>query len=106
MQVVPIALIVDIHIVGVIPVLGPELRPWIEQQEGEPGILEARVSQVNHRPCPDAESMRAAEGGVEAVLRNIETAVAAALAPSAMIKGPSLRAILLPGLVPLPGASL
>ena len=50
--------------------------------------------------------MLAAEVEIEAGLRDVETAVAAALRPGAMLGGPLSGAALLPGSVRLPGALL
>jgi hypothetical protein len=53
-----------------------------------------------------AEKMLVAEMKTEACLRNVVTAIAAALGPSAMLALPLLGAILLPGVMPLPAAAL
>jgi len=50
--------------------------------------------------------MLAAEIETEGVLRDVGTAVAAALGPAAMVGGPVLGAILLKGIVALPAATL
>ena len=50
--------------------------------------------------------MIAAEIEIEAALRDVVTAVAAALLPGAMVGGPPLGAVMLPAIVRLPGAGL
>ena len=50
--------------------------------------------------------MLAAEIEIEAVLRDVVTAVASALGPVAMVGGPVLAPVLLPGSVSLPAARL
>jgi hypothetical protein len=98
--------VVDINVVGGIPVIGPVFRPWIHQQEGIPAVLETRVPQIHHRARPEPEVVLAAEIEAEGLLRNVGTAVASALRPGAMVGGPPLCAILLEGVVPLPAALL
>jgi hypothetical protein len=54
----------------------------------------------------NAEGVLGSEIEAEGVLRNVVTAVASALRPGAMVGGPPLGAILLPGIMPLPAAPL
>jgi hypothetical protein len=98
--------VVDVNVIEVIPVIGPVFRPWINQQERKPAVLETRVPQIHNRARAEAEQVLAAEIEAEAVLRDVVTAVASALRPRAMVGGPPLGAILLPGIVPLPAAAL
>jgi hypothetical protein len=53
-----------------------------------------------------AESVPAPKIETEAVLRNVITTIASALRPRAMVGGPMLRAILLPGSMPRRTAAL
>jgi hypothetical protein len=98
--------VVDVNVIGVIPVVCPVLRVWIHQQERIPAILETRIALINNRSRAEAEEVLASEIEIEAGLRNVITAVASTLRPGAMIGGPVLGPILLPGIVPLPAAAL
>jgi len=98
--------VVNIEVIGVIPVVGPVLGPRIKQQERIPAVLETRISQIHHWLRANAEVVLAAEIQTEAVLRDEVTPVASTLRPAPMVGGPPLRAILLPGIVPLPAAAL
>ena len=98
--------VVDIKVIGVIPVVGPIFRPWVKQQERISAVLEARIPQIHDRLRANAEGVLGSEIEAEGVLRNVVTAVASALRPGAMVGGPPLGAILLPGIMPLPAAPL
>jgi hypothetical protein len=98
--------VVDVEVVGVIPVVGPVLRPRIKQQERIPAVLETRISQIHHWLRANAEVVLAAEIQIKGVLRDVVTAVASTLRPTPVVGGPALGAILLPRIVPLPSAPL
>src|ERR1017187_8608067 len=104
-KVVPIV-IIDVKVVGVIPVVGPVFRPWIHQQERKALVLKARIPHVHNRERAHHEEVLAAEIEIEASLRQISAAVAATLLPGAMVGGPVLGATLLPCGVCLPAAAL
>jgi hypothetical protein len=98
--------VVNINVIGVIPVFGPVFRPWINEQERKPTVLETRIPHVHNRARAKAEGMLAAEIQTEAVLRDVVAAITPTLPPGAMVGGPPLGAGLLPGIVPLPAALL
>ena len=104
MKVVSI-IVVDVNVIGVIPVIRPVLGIWIHHQERIPAVFKSRISQVHHGQNADAKGVPAAEIEAEAILRNVVTAVAPALRPGAMVAGPVLRAILSEGRVLLPAAA-
>ena len=98
--------VVDVEVIGVIPVVGPVFRPWINHQERKSAVLKTRISQIHNWLRANAEEVLAAERETESVLRHVVTAVASALSPAPMVGRPALGAILLPGIVPLPRAAL
>ena len=98
--------VVDVEVIGVIPVVGPVFRPWIDHQERKSAVLETRIPQIHNWLRANAEEVLAAERETESVLRHVVTAVASALRPTPMVGRPPLGAILLPGIVPLPRAAL
>ena len=99
-------MVVDVNIIGVIPVFGPVFRPWINEQERKPAVLETRIPEVHNGARAEAEEVLGAEIETEAVLRDVVTAVASALRPAPMVGRPAPGTTLLPGIVPLPAAAL
>ena len=91
-----------IDVVGRIPVLAPALRPWIEDEERESAVGEARVAHVDGGTEAHAEPMVVAEVLIVSDLRNVIAAVAAALGPGSMLARPVLGAIRLPTAIPPP----
>ena len=98
--------VVDVEVVGVVPVFRPIFRIRIDQQERVAAVEKARISHVHNGASSHAEEVLAAETEIEAGLRNVVTAVASALLPGAMVGRPVLGAILLPGIFRLPTAAL
>src|ERR1019366_7356031 len=98
--------VVDVEVVGVVPVFRPIFRIRIDQQERVAAVEKARISHVHNGASSHAEEVLAAETEIEGGLRNIVTAVASALLPGAMVGRPVLGAILLPGVFRLPTAAL
>ena len=99
-------IIVDVNVIGLIPVFCPVFRPGIHEQERKAAVLEAGISHEYRGAAPDAEPMCASEIDTETVLRDVVTAIAAALGPGAMLVLPMLGTILLPGTMSLPAALL
>ena len=64
-EVIPVADVVNVNVVGVIPTI----RPRLNKTEPESAVLEARIS-ANHHWTADAEFMLTAEIGTEARVRN------------------------------------
>jgi hypothetical protein len=98
--------VVDVKVIVGIPVVGPVFRPRIKEQERKPIVVETRIPLIDYRTGVEAEEVLAAEVDIEAGLWHVVTAVASALRPGAMIGGPVLGAILLPGVMLLPASSL
>ena len=98
--------VVDVNVIGAIPVCRPVFRIRIDQQERVPAVPEARISHVHNGAGSHAEEVPAAETEIEGGLRNVVTAVASALLPGAMVGRPVSGAILLPGVLRLPTAAL
>jgi hypothetical protein len=98
--------VIDIDVIGGVPVVCPVFRPGIHEQERISAVRETRIAHVDRRETPDAEPMVTAEIETEAGLRNVVAAIASTLRPAAMIARPASSTILLPGAMPLPGALL
>ena len=88
-EVVPIAGVVEIHIVGFVPVCPPGFRPWIDDRDPISVVLEARLpTHEDQRKAVDAEEMIAAEVEPEAGVGNPVAAVATALTPALVLALP------------------
>jgi hypothetical protein len=98
--------VVDVEVIGSIPVVGPVLRPWIQQQERKPAVIETRIPLIDDRYRLQTKGVVKPEIEAEAVLRDVIPPIASALRPGAMFGGPPVGAIRLPGTVPLPAARL
>ena len=98
--------VVDIDIVGVIPIFRPVFRIWIDQQEREAAVEETRISHIHYGAGSHAEEVLAAETEIEAILGDVVPAVTSALLPGAMVGRPPLGATLPPGIVRLPTAAM
>ena len=114
-EVISAVVVVDVAIVGLIPVGSPELRVRIEEDEPVSGVLEARVSaDVHERQTIDAEEVARAVVEAEVVGGYAVAVVSAALTPGAVLGVPIGSATLTPdvallGLLALPlldGAAL
>ncbi len=85
-HVIPIVLIDDIHVVGLVPVVGPSVRPRVNQAEPEAAVLEAWVSANHHiRLVIDDEPVVRSKVAVVAVVGNAIAVVAAALLPCVVV---------------------
>ena len=104
-KVIPVV-IVNVKVVGIIPVFCPVFGPRVNEHERKAAVLKAGISHEYRRAAPDAERVCASKIESETVLRDVVTAIAAALPPSAMLVLPMLGAILLPGIMPLPATLL
>jgi hypothetical protein len=97
-QVIAVARIVDVHIVVVIPIVGPVFRPGIGKAEPIAAVLKAGIStDDNHGVTVNPEGMTRTKVTVIAVIGNAIAVVAAALLPIAMLRLPVAGAMLLPG---------
>lgn len=87
--VVPIIAVIDIDIVGFVPIWRPVFRPWIDKRDPITVVLEARVTAYKeHRKAADAEEVFTPEVAPETVFRNAVAVVTAALLPTAVISIP------------------
>ena len=96
-QVISVIDVIDVNVVGFIPVVSPVF--WIRLNRAEPiaTVLETRRSGHHQEgEAEDAEPMVAAIVGVEVVVRNAVAVVAAALLPGAMLGVEAAGAMLLP----------
>jgi hypothetical protein len=104
-KVIPVV-IVNVKVVGTIPVFCPVFGPRVNEHERKATVLEAGISHEYRGPAPDTERVSTSKIEAETVLRDVVTAIAAALSPSAMLVLPMLGAILLPRTMPLPATLL
>jgi hypothetical protein len=76
----------DINVVGVVPVVRPVLRPWVNRTEPITLVLEAWVSADNQeRETMDPEPVIRSKVSAVTVVRDAIAVVAAALLPGAVI---------------------
>jgi len=80
--------IVDVHIVILVPVLPPLLRPRVNQEERKAAVVETRVPVVHDGARLYPERVLITEIHTEAILGDVIAAVASALHPSAMLAIP------------------
>src|SRR5512133_2417730 len=114
-QVVAIAVVVDVHPVRQVPVIHPERRPGIHDEEPVAPAAEAGIALVDHGAAADEEGMPIAEAGDELRLGDAVAAVAATLGPGPVVALPLMSAMFppagargpgvpAPGVPGLPGA--
>ena len=85
-QIIAVAAEVHVHVVAVVPIIGPVFRPRIDQAEPIASVLEAALpADVCHGKTVDAEFVGLAIGTTETVIRNAIAGVAAALLPVTML---------------------
>ena len=96
-HVIPIVLIDNIHVIGLVPVVCPVVRPGINQTEPKAAILKTRESANHHiRLVVDDERVVRTKVAVVTILRDAVAVVTAALLPRAVVRIPIMRAMLLP----------
>lgn len=98
--------VVDINVVGRVPVLSPRSRPWVQNHERKSAVGKARIPHVHRWQTTHAKPVPVSKREIEACLRNVEPAVAPTLPPIAMVASPILGSPLLPRIMSLPGAVL
>lgn len=85
-KVVAVADVVNVDIVGGVPVWIPIFRPGVQQREPEAVILEAgQAADEDHGQFADAEEVVVAEVEAESIIGNAIAVVATALGPSLML---------------------
>ena len=96
-QVIAVSRVVDIHIIVVVPVVGPVFRPRVNQTEPIASVLKARVSaHDDYWVAVDAERVTRTKVAIVAVVGNSVAIVTAALLPIAVLGLPVMRPMLLP----------
>jgi hypothetical protein len=96
-KIVAVVRVGDVHVVVVVPVVGPVFRPWINEAEPESAVLETWIPANHHYGVTvDAERMTRAEVAIVPVLGNAVALVATALPPVAVLGLPVVCAMLLP----------
>ena len=96
-QIIAVSRVVDIHIIVVVPAVGPVFRPRINQTEPIASVLEAWVSaHDNYWVAVDAERVTRTKVAIVAVVGNSIAIVTAALLPIAVLGLPVMRTMLLP----------
>ena len=90
-QVVAVVDVGDINVVGVVPVIRPIFRPWVNEAEPIAVVLEARISAHNQEgQAVDAEPMIRPKVSTEPVVRDAVAVVATTLLPIAVVGIPVL----------------
>jgi len=85
-QVVAVVDVADIDVVGVVPVIRPVFRPWVDENEPITTVLETRVSTYNQEgQSVHAEAMVWTKVSAEPIIRDAVTVVAATLLPTAVV---------------------
>jgi hypothetical protein len=96
-QVIAVVRVFDIHIIVVVPVVGPVFRPWVNRTEPEATVLEPEVpANFFHGVAVDAEGVFRTKVAIVAIVGNAVPVVAAALLPGAMLGLKVMRAMLVP----------
>ena len=88
-EVVPIAGVVEIHIIGLVPGWPPGFRPWIDDSDPVSIVLEARQTAYEYQgKAVDVEEVLAAEVEAEAGIGNAVAGIATALSPALVVVFP------------------
>ena len=99
-KVVAVVHVIDINIVGLIPVGSPGFWPRINNREPEAAVLEAGASiDDQHGRAVDAEIVSAAKVFMESLCGNAIARVASAIMPRAVVTSPILRTLTRPDIV-------
>jgi hypothetical protein len=104
-KVVPVV-IVDINVIGVVPVVCPVFWPGIQEQKRKASVREARIAHVKRGKAAQPEVVLASKIKTEGGLRNLVAAIASTLHPGAMLAFPLPSTTLPPCATPLPAAPL
>jgi len=85
-HVVPVVDVRNIDVIGVVPVICPGSRPWVNETNPITLVLETRIS-TNHqeRKPVDSEPMLRPKVSMVSVVRDAIAAVAATLLPGAVV---------------------
>jgi hypothetical protein len=96
-HVIAASVVVDIHIIGVVPIVRPVFRPRVHETEPKTAVLEARIPAIHlYGVAVDAERVISTKVATIAVLWNVVAVVAPTLLPVAMFGLPVMCAMFLP----------
>jgi hypothetical protein len=96
-QIIPIAAVIDVNVVGLVPGWAPVFRIGVHHREPAASVLEARVvAFIAEGKAVDAEEVVVAVVDTEVIVGYTVAAVAAACSPAAMFVVPMTGATLLP----------
>src|SRR5450631_308769 len=96
-QVIAVLGVNDIHIIVVVPIVRPVLRPWVHETEPKAAVLEPRIPAIQlHRVPVDAEPMIRAKAATIMGIWNAVAGITATLPPIAVLGLPVTCAMLLP----------
>ena len=99
-EVVPVIYVVNVNVVGLIPVRCPGFRPRINNREPEAAVLEARASvDDDHGRAVNAEIVPTAKMLAEPVLWNAIACIASAVVPGAVFTFPVPSTLTRPDIV-------
>jgi hypothetical protein len=104
-KVVPIV-VVDVNVIGLVPILRSVFRPGIHEHERVAVVVEPGITHVDRGAAVHPEPVLTPEIEAEVGLRNVVAAIASTLRPAAMFLIPMLSATLLPRTLPPPGTLL
>jgi hypothetical protein len=97
-HVIAVVDVAHVNNVGVVPVIRPVLRPWVNSAKPIALVLEAWIPANDQERQPvNAEAVVRAKISSIAVVRNAIAVVPASLLPIAVVRLPALCAVLLPG---------
>lgn len=97
-QVITVVLVNHVDVVGVIPVIRPVCRPWVEKCNPIAVVLETRVPIINHEgKAEDPEQIPLPKVDVVPGVRHAVAVVPAPLLPGAVVGLPVPCAMILPG---------
>jgi hypothetical protein len=85
-QVIPVVNVIDVDLVGVIPIIRPVSWPWVNHAEPVTFVLEPRIAALDHeRKTGDSEAMFRSKVSPEPVIGDVVAAVSTTLLPVAMV---------------------
>jgi hypothetical protein len=96
-QIISAAVVVQVHVIAVVPITRPVFRPRVDQSEPVAAVLEAALrANIHHGETVDAEPVILAIRATETVIRNTVAVIPASLLPGAVLGLPAMCAITLP----------
>ena len=96
-QVIAIVVVVDVNVIGVVPVIRPVFRPWVNRTDPIATVLKPWVSANNlEGKAVDSEPMLRTKVSPEPIVRDVVAAIAPTLFPGTMVGFPAPCAMLSP----------